>query len=91
MSDGVNIRYFVDEDKWYKYKGVKPPERKSHGITEDEIERLSREANEHKHIWKQKGNYIFCQEGALEHGKNIGVFKRLVGTNSDGTPELNNI
>lgn len=91
MSDGSQIRYFVDEDKWYKYKGVRPPERQAHGITEDEIEGIIRKANDHQHIWKQKGNFIYCQEGPNEHGKNIGVFRRLVGTNPDGTPELTNI
>lgn len=91
MFDGINIKYYQDEDKWYKYKGVKAPERQSHGLTEDEMEKVIAQANDHKHIWKQKGNFIFCREGANEHGKNIGVFKRLVDTNPDGTPKLTNI
>lgn len=86
--DALNIKYYVDEDKWYLYKGVKPPERQSHGITEDQIETLIKQAGDHKHQWVQKGNYIICREGPLEHGANVGVFKRLVGTNADGSPKL---
>lgn len=88
MIDAINIRYTVDEDKWYKYKGVKPPVRTAHGLVEDDIEELIRTQNDHNHLWKQKGNYIFCTEGPNEHGKNVGSFKRLAGTNSDGTPKL---
>jgi len=76
------------EDKWYLFKGVKPPQRQSHGITEDEIENHIKSLNSHKHEWRQKGNYIFCREGHGEHGHNIGSFKRLTGTSSDGTPIL---
>lgn len=91
MIDAINIRYTVDEDKWYKYKGVKPPDRTSHGIVEEDVEEAIKRINDHAHVWKQKGNYIFCTEGQLEHGKNVGVFKRLVGTKPDGTPELKDI
>ena len=55
MIDAINIRYTVDEDKWYKYKGVKPPERTPHGIVEDDVEGMIRKINDHVHIWKQKG------------------------------------
>lgn len=86
--DAVNIKYFVDEDKWYKYKGVKPPERTPHGVTEDNIEEMIAKNSHHNHKWLQKGPYIICTEGEYEHGKNIGVHQRLTGTNEDGTPIL---
>lgn len=86
--DAINIKYYVDEDKWYKYKGVKPPERQSHGVTEDNVEELIKLQNDHAHKWIQQGNYIKCFEGKNEHGKNIGVYKRLTGTNKDGSPIL---
>lgn len=86
--DVTGIKYKVDDDKWYRYKGVKPPERQSHGVSEDNVESIIRENNQHKHVWKQKGNYIFCTEGPNEHGHNVGVWKRLRGTNEDGTPDL---
>lgn len=91
MIDAINIRYTVDEDKWYKYKGVKPPDRTSHGIVEEDVEEAIKRINDHVHVWKQKGSYIFCTEGQLEHGKNVGVFKRLVRTKPDGTPGLKDI
>ena len=75
------------EDKWYQFKGVKPPSRQSHGISEDEVEGHIRQINQHVCQWKQKGPYIFCTEGPAEHGKNIGVHKRLSGT-SQGKPIL---
>lgn len=91
MIDGIQIKYYVDDDKWYKYKGVKPPERTPHGLSEDDIDGIIRQANSHVHKWKQKGNFIFCTEGPNEHGKNVGVHRRLIGTNPDGTPQLKEI
>lgn len=89
---GTNIIYDnAKEDKWYLYKGVKPPERQSHGVTEDEIERVIKETTQHSHVWKQKGNYIYCREGHAEHGNNIGVFQRLTGTDNNGKPILKKI
>lgn len=88
MLDVSGIKYFNDDDKWYKYKGVKPPTRTPHGVSEDNIEQIIKLNNQHTHQWRQKGNYIFCVEGEHEHGQNIGVFKRLIGTKPDGTPEL---
>ena len=78
------------EDKWYQFKGVKPPERQSHGISEDDIEAKIKSVSDHVCQWRQKGPYIFCTEGPAEHGKNIGVHKRLSGT-SNGKPILINI
>jgi hypothetical protein len=88
MLDVSGIKYYVDEDKWYKYKGVKPPERTSHGVSEDNIEQIIAQNGQHPHIWRQKGNYIYCREGEHEHGKNIGVFQRLTGTSKRGEPIL---
>ena len=76
------------EDKWYLYKGVKPPERQSHGISEDDIEDVIAKNSDHEHIWKQKGNFIYCKEGPNEHGKNIGVHQRLKGQDKKGNPIL---
>lgn len=91
MTDYTQIKYKVDDDKWYHYKGVKPPERQSHGISEDNIEEVIRSNSNHTCSWKQKGNFIFCTEGPNEHGKNVGVFKRLKGTNPDGSPILEKV
>ena len=78
------------EDKWYQFKGVKAPSRQSHGISEDEVEDHIRQINKHVCSWKQKGPYIFCTEGAAEHGKNIGVHKRLVDS-VNGKPVFKDI
>lgn len=91
MLDVTGVKYYSDDDKWYRYKGVKPPERTPHGVSEDNIEKIIKEANDHEHQWVQQGNYIRCTAGTNEHGKNIGVDKRLTGTNPDGTPILVNI
>mgnify|MGYP005615459175 CR=1 FL=1 len=77
-------------DKWYKYKGVKPPERTTHGVTEDTVENVIRANANHVCDWRQKGNYIFCRAGEYEHGHNIGVSKRLTGT-ENGKPVLQSI
>lgn len=88
MIDLKNIEYELPkEDNFYKYKGVKPPERRSHGISEDDIDELIKGSGSHVCNWRQKGNYIFCVEGPNEHGKNIGVHKQLTGT-KDGKPIL---
>lgn len=79
------------EDKWYLFKGVKPPERQSHGVSEDDIEAVISKNGDHKHDWRQRGNYIFCTQGQFEHGNNIGVHKRLSGTGASGEPLLINI
>lgn len=76
------------EDKWFKWRGVPPPERQSHGLKEDEVEDFIAKVGRHKHEWRQKGNFIFCVVGQHEHGKNIGSFKRLTGTNENGDPIL---
>lgn len=86
--DATKIKYYDANDKWYRYKGVKPPERQSHGISEDNIEEIIRTENQHVHAWIQKGNYIICTEGLHEHGKNIGVHRRLKGTTAKGEPIL---
>lgn len=83
--------YKIDSDKWYKYKGVKPPERQSHGVTEDELDDKIAQNNDHICQFKQKGNYIFCTQGKNEHGYNIGVHRRLSGTTELGKPILVNI
>lgn len=88
--DFTNIKYTVGDDKWYRYKGVKPPERTPHGVSEDNIEEVIRQNNNHVCDWKQKGPYIFCTVGEFEHGKNIGVYKRLVES-KDGKPILKDI
>ena len=84
------IDYGDASDKWFRYKGVKPPERISHGVTEDSIENVIRANNNHVCSWRQKGNFIFCLEGEFEHGQNIGVSQRLTGT-ENGKPVLKTI
>lgn len=87
MLDVTGIKYFNNEDKWFRFKGAKPPERVSHGVSEDNIEDIIRQNNQHTCQWLQKGPYIFCNQGEHEHGQNIGVHKRLTGT-KDGKPVL---
>ena len=75
-------------DNFYKWKGVKPPERTSHGISEDDIDNLLAEhIKNHQCHYTQRGNYISCETGNFEHGKNIGIHKRLVET-KDNQPVL---
>lgn len=80
------------DDNFFKWKGVKPPERISHGISEDDIDTLL-ESNLKGHVcqWTQRGSYIVCDNGNFEHGKNIGTMKQLVGTSADGQPILKDI
>lgn len=54
-------------DSWYKWKGVTPPERTSHGLTEDEIDSVLAK-NKHKCVFEQRGNEIFCEVGDYRHG-----------------------
>lgn len=75
------------EDKWYLFKGVKPPERQAHGVTEDNIDEVINNNNQHICEWRQKGNFIFCTVGEFEHGKNIGVHQRLTAS-ENGKPIL---
>lgn len=91
MKDFSNVDLELKEDKWYQWKGVKPPERTSHGVSEDDIDDLIKQSNSHNHKWLQRGNFISCNEGPNEHGKNIGVYKRLKGTNKNGEPILEDI
>ena len=80
------------EDNFFKYKGVKPPERRSHGIREDEIdEMLAANFKDHKCTWYQSGNFLKCTSGAYEHGLNIGINKRYTGVDTDGSPMFEDI
>lgn len=85
-----NIDYRNDrEDKWYDWKGVKRPERTSHGITEEDIDEiLAENLKGHKCVWTQKGSEIFCEEGEYTHGKRIGANLQLKGTGKKGEPLL---
>jgi len=88
MTDFTGMNYEVKDDKWYRYKGVVPPKRQSHGVSEDNIESIIKSNNDHTHKWFQKGPYVYCTAGPNEHGKNVGVYRRLQGTAEDGTPIL---
>lgn len=76
-------------DKWFAWKGLKPPERQTH-MTEEELEGVFAEnIKNHKCEWVQKGNALECaQSPTYTHGKVIGVDKRLAGTNGEGEPIL---
>lgn len=77
------------EDKWFKWKGAKPPERRSHNIREDEIDGLLAEnLKDHVCDWKQNGAEIYCDVGKYEHGKRIGTRVRLSHTDEKGAPVL---
>lgn len=74
------------EDKWFRWKGVAPPNRQSSGITEDQIDELLRKRN-HICEWKQEGPNIFCEKASeYRHGFRAGVHKRLMGTGANGEP-----
>lgn len=71
-------------DNFYKWKGVKAPERTSHNISEDDIEELlAKHIQGHQCVYTQRGNYVMCETGNFEHGKNIGTMKRLVKTENN--------
>lgn len=73
------IEYKISSDSWYKYKGVKPPERTSHGITEEETDAKIKEAVDgHVCEWVQRGPEIVCEVGTFSHGMHIGTKKRLI-------------
>ena len=77
------------DDNFYKWKGVAPPNRTSHGIVEEDIdELLAKNIAGHMCEWLQRGAMIVCDQGTFEHGKNIGTMKQLVGTDSNGQPIL---
>lgn len=90
---GKNIEYKQDKiDNFFKYKGVKPPERYSSGISEDEIDELLAE-NFKNHIceWRQSGNFLKCNTGGFEHGMNIGTNKRFTGVDAENNPQFEDI
>ena len=81
-------KYTDDTDKWYQWKGVKPPERNPH-ITEEELRHILDEKIEgHVCDWQQEGARIYCESDEFTHGKHIGPNKRLAGTTPDGKPIL---
>lgn len=83
------IDYKIKSDSWYGWKGAKPPERISHGVTDSEVDTLIKEKlNGHKCQWLQRGADIECTEGDIIHGMRIGAFKRLTGTSPDSEPIL---
>ena len=43
-----------------------------------------------KHIWRQQGFYLICQNCPLHHAIYVGDNKIMVGENNDGTPNLIN-
>lgn len=54
-------------DSYLKFKGVNPPERIAHGVTEDELDKFV-ERGKHKCKWQREGNHIFCEAGGYKHG-----------------------
>lgn len=88
----ANIYTNEKEDNFFKYKGVKPPERHSSGISEDEIDDLLAENfKNHTCRWYQSGNFLKCDVGNFEHGINIGTNKRFTGVDSDNKPQFEDI
>lgn len=62
------------EDKFYKWKGVPPPRRRSHQVVDTEDNPLSeqiREIASHKCSWKQRGYEVYCEEGPNRHGRRL--------------------
>ena len=41
-----------------------------------------------KHIWRQQGPYVVCQNCPLHHAVFVGMDKVMVGENEDGKPIL---
>lgn len=71
--------YKVSSDSWYKYKGVKPPERTPHGLTEEELdEKIHDVVKGHVCQWVQRGPDIICDVADFTHGQRIGTKKRLI-------------
>ena len=83
-----DYKYQVPGDKWYDWKGVKPPERVPN-MTEDEMYETFK-ANIEGHIcdWTQNGSELRCDIGGSVHGKRIGSSLRLAGTTPEGKPVL---
>lgn len=79
------------EDKFYKWKGVRPPERTPHGVSSDDLSSLLAK-NKHKCEWKQKGNEVFCTSAPdFDHGFRVPPNKLLQGTGSQGEPLLRDV
>ena len=77
------------EDKFFLWKGVKPPERTSHGFSEDDIDdKLAEQIQGHQCQYYQQGSFIKCDVAGFEHGKHIGVNKRLSPDYTSGEPIL---
>lgn len=67
------------EDKWFHWKGARPPERTPHGIKEDEIEdMLANNLKGHTCSFYQNGADITCDQGDFVHGRRIGANQRLL-------------
>jgi len=43
---------------------------------------------EGKHIWRQQGPYVVCQNCVLHHAVHIGIDKIMVGEDDEGKPIL---
>lgn len=76
------------EDKWYKWKGVKPPERTAHATEEEIRDILATRLKDHKCVWKQNGAEIYCDVADFEHGQRIGPNLRIAGVSPNGEPVL---
>lgn len=73
--------------EFQKWK-VKPPTSDEHGTEEEIAERIKSQFGA-KHVWKQKGNYIFCNaHDGFEHGNRVATDDLLEGTDDKGQPQL---
>lgn len=65
------------------------------GISQKELDEIRNKAHEEakkmRHKWRQKGAWLVCRSCPQQHAAWIGLKKRMVGENDDGSPILQNI
>ncbi len=86
----MNYNYRDDKvDKWFEWKGVKPPERLPHMTEQELTEALAQNIKDHICDWYQVGPDIECDASSqYTHGKRIGPNFRLDRTDKNGKPIL---
>lgn len=50
--------------------------------------RAIEESKSKRHVWRQRGELVFCASCTNEHGINVGTAWRLVGIDEKGNPKL---
>lgn len=76
-----------EEDAQFIRWGVKPPEHNPHLTEEERDEEFNKILRNH-HVWRQKGNMIYCIACPFEHGNSVPSNILLTGTDEEGKPIL---